>query len=263
MSEEHGSVAFDRAAEYYDATRGFSPEGEQAMTELLSGELIGRGRALEVGVGTGQVALPLHRAGVEVVGLDLARSMMDELVRKAGGRAPFPLVQGDATRMPFADGVFGGAYLRWVLHLIQDWPVVLSEMARVVRPGGVLLSLIGSYGGIRSEIQERFAEMAGVSLAPPGLMWAGYDELDEAMAALGATVRELPSYTEVGRDSLEDFMEGIVGNRYSWTWKVQDPTVLSRVADDVRSWAEERYGPLGRYPKETFEIVWRAYDLPA
>jgi SAM-dependent methyltransferase len=165
--------------------------------------------------------------------------------------------------MPFRDAMFGGAYLRWVLHLIPDWRAALAEMVRVVRPGGVLLTSIGSYGGIRSEIQERFAELAGVSLAPPGLMWAGYDELDEAMSALGATVRELPSYTEVGRDSLEDFMDGIVRNRYSWTWRVQDPTVLARVADDVRAWAQERYGPLDRYPEETYEIVWRAYDLPA
>ena len=233
------------------------------MTELLSGELAGRGCALEVGVGTGQVALPLHQAGVAVIGLDLARPMMERLIHKAGGRAPFPLVQGDATRMPFADGAFGGAYLRWVLHLIPDWRAALSEVARVVRPSGVLLVLAGGYGGIRSEIQQRFAELAGVSLAPPGLMWAGYDEMDEAMAALGATVRQLPSYIEAGRDSVEHFMAGIVHNRYSWTWKVQDPTTLAGLADDVRAWAEERYGPLDRYREEPFEIVWRAYDLPA
>ena len=233
------------------------------MTELLSKELAGRGRTLEVGVGTGQVALPLHHAGVAVVGLDLARSMMDRLIHKAGGRAPFPLVHGDATRMPFVDGSFGAAYLRWVLHLIPDWSTALREVARVVRPSGVLLVLAGGYGGIRSEIQERFAELAGVSVSPPGLMWSGYDDLDEAMAALGASVRRLPSYVEPGRDSLEHFMDGIVRNRYSWTWKVKDPMALARLVDDVRSWTEERYGPLDRYTEEPFEIVWRAYDLPA
>jgi hypothetical protein len=123
--------------------------------------------------------------------------------------------------------------------------------------------LAGGYGGIRSKIQERFAELAGVSVAPPGLMWSGYDEMDEAMAALGATVRQLPPYTEVGRDSVEHFMSGIVHNRYSWTWKVRDPTMLAGLADDVRAWAEERYGPLDRYREEPFEISWRAYDLPA
>ncbi len=70
--------------------------------ELLSGELRDRGPVLEVGVGTGQLGLPSHDAGIAVIGLDLARPMMDKLVEKAGGRSPFPLVQGDATRMPFS-----------------------------------------------------------------------------------------------------------------------------------------------------------------
>ena len=87
------SVSFDRAAEYYDATRGYTPEGERAMVDILTDELRGRGRVLEIGVGTGQVALPLHAAGIPLVGLDLARPMMDRLVEKAGGRSPFPLVQ--------------------------------------------------------------------------------------------------------------------------------------------------------------------------
>ena len=257
------SVAFDRAAEYYDDTRGFSPEGEMAMVALLTGELRARGRVLEVGVGTGQVALPLHAAGIPVVGLDLARPMMDRLVAKAGGRRPFPLVQSDATRMPFADHAFGGAYLRWVLHLIPDWRVALAEMVRVVRPGGVLLTSIGGYGGPRSEIQARFAELTGVSMEPPGLVWAGYEDLDAAMASLGGTKRELPPFTEPERDTLEHFMEAIVQNRFSWTWKVDDPTLLKAVAEEVRGWAEDRYGPLDGMAAQTFEIVWRAYDLPA
>ena len=65
--------------------------------------------------------------------------MLAKLVEKAGGASPFPLVHGDATRMPFADDAFGGAYLRWVLHLIPDWRDALVEVVRVVAPGGVLL----------------------------------------------------------------------------------------------------------------------------
>ena len=233
------------------------------MTELLSGELTGQGPALEVGVGTGQVALPLHEAGVAVVGLDLARPMMDELIKKAGGRAPFPLVQGDATRMPFGDGVFGGAYLRWVLHLIPDWRAAVAEMARVVRPGGVLLVSLGSYGGPRMEIQERFGEFAGVSTEPVGLAWSGHDRLGEAMAELGAVKRELPPIIDVERNGIEEFVNGIARNAYSWTWKIEDPTRLAQVADEVRRWAEDRYGPLDDVPLETFEVLWVAYDLPA
>jgi SAM-dependent methyltransferase len=257
-----GSVAFDRAAEYYDRTRGGTPDGTRRTVDLLAGELVGRGRALEVGVGTGQLALPLHGSGVQVVGLDLARPMMDKLVEKAGGRSPFPLVQGDATRMPFRDGAFGGAYLRWVLHLIPGWRQALAEMVRVVQPGGALLTSLGSNGGPRSEIQERFAEITGVSIEPPGLKWDGYDELDDAAEALGLVPRDLPSIREMQRDSLDIFVDGIANNAYSWTWKVGDPDLFARAAVDVRRWAEERYGPLDQIPLEEWETAWRAYDLP-
>jgi SAM-dependent methyltransferase len=257
------SVAFDRAAEYYDRTRGQSEEGMRMTIDLLAGELGDRGRVLEVGVGTGQLALPLHDAGIPVVGLDLARPMMDKLVEKAGGRSPLPLIQADATRMPIRDHAFGGAYLRWVLHLIPAWPEALAEMVRVVRLGGVLLTSIGGYGGPRSEIQERFAELTGVSIDPPGLMWAGYDQLDDAASTLGLVRRDLPPISEVGRDGLDVFIDGISNNMYSWTWKVEDSDLFARTAADVRRWAEERYGPLDRVPLEEYEIVWRAYDVPA
>jgi SAM-dependent methyltransferase len=258
---EHPSVAFDRAADYYDATRGFAPETVAAMTALLRDELEGRGRVLEVGIGTGQVALPLAAAGLPLVGIDLARPMMDRLVAKAGGRPPFPLVQADATRMPFADDALGGAYLRWVLHLIPAWEAALAEVVRVVRSGGVLIVSLGSYGGPRSEIQDRFKELADVSIEPVGLTWSGYEHLDEAMRALGASPRALPSLFDRERESLATFIDGIADARYSWTWAIEDEDVLERVAADVRRWAGERYGPLDRIRDGTYEVSWRAYDL--
>jgi SAM-dependent methyltransferase len=257
------SVAFDRAAEYYDRTRGGSPEGMRKTIAQLAKEFGGLGRVLEVGVGTGQIALPLQAVGVPVVGLDLARPMMEKLVAKAGGRSPVPLVQGDATRMPFRDRVFGGAYLRSVLHLIPAWREALADMARVVRPGGVLLMSMASYVGPKSEIQERFAELSGVSIEPPGLTWDRYDELDEAANALGLSSRDLPPIQGQLRDSLDTFVEGIANNAYSWTWKVEDRGLFARTAVDVRRWAEERYGPLDQVPVGTYETLWRAYDIPA
>ncbi|HEX9717352.1 MAG TPA: hypothetical protein VGA93_05350 [Actinomycetota bacterium] len=47
-----------------------------AQTALLAGELPGRGRVLEVGVGTGQIAPPLAEAGVPMAGLDLSMPMV-------------------------------------------------------------------------------------------------------------------------------------------------------------------------------------------
>jgi SAM-dependent methyltransferase len=257
-------VAFDRAAEYYDATRGLSEAGSRRQTRLLVAELASRGRVLEVGVGTGQVALPLHRAGVDVIGLDLARPMLDKLIEKAGGRAPFPLLQADATRVPFSAGAFGAAYLRWVLHLIPDWPAALAETVRVVGRPGVVLTLLGlaSRGTPQAEIQARFAEVIGVPFEPPGLMWDGYEQMDEAMAALGASARALPPFTDVERVGLGAFLDGVERRRYSWTWRVPDDERFARAVAEIRRFAEARFGPLDRVPTEEYEVAWRAYDLP-
>ena len=70
-------------------------------------------------------------------------------------------------------------------------------------------------------------------------------------------------FTEVERDRLDTFIDGIASNRYSWTWKVEDPELFRRAAADVRRWAEQRYGALHLVPPEAYESVWRAYDAPA
>ena len=180
------SIAFDRAAEYYDDTRGLSEEGVRHTTEALAEVFRGAGPILEVGVGTGQVALPLHDAGVHVVGVDLSRPMLSKLLAKAGGGPPFPLVEGDATSLPFADEAFAGAYLRWVLHLIPDWRAAVREIARILAPGSAFVAALGAYGGYRQEMQARFAEITGISTEPAGLAWNGWDQLDAEVASAGA-----------------------------------------------------------------------------
>jgi SAM-dependent methyltransferase len=254
------SVRFDRAAEFYDRSRAISDESMARNLHLLASELGGRGRVLEIGVGTGLLALPLRRAGIEIVGLDLSAPMLGKLVEKAGGRSPFPLVRADATRMPFPGGAFGGAYLRWVLHLIPDWEVAIAEIARVVRPGHVALVNLGAYGGERAEIQERFAELVGISLDPPGIRWGDFDALDRAMERLGARPRSLPPVNESAVDSLDEFLLGIEEGRYSWAWGVAED-VRQRALEEMRPWAEERFGPLHVSSSRPHATRWRAYDL--
>ena len=254
-----GSIAFDRAAEYYDRTRGTDDETLARTIATLAGELDGRGRVLEVGVGTGLLALPLHTAGVPLVGLDLSRPMLAKLLEKADGDAP-DVVLGDATRMPFADDAFGAAYLRWVLHLVPDWRAVLAEVVRVVRPAGVFVANLGAYDGPRREIQERFAELTGISVTPVGLDWGAEDELDAEMARHGARLRELEAVVEGGTETMREFVEEIRANSYSWTWRVAEDVRL-RAADELEPWVRERFGDLDEVRRWEHATVWRAYDL--
>jgi SAM-dependent methyltransferase len=256
------SISFDRAAAYYDATRGRKPEAILAETAVLTTVFAGHGPVLEIGVGTGQVAIPVHAAGIPVIGLDLSAPMLDVLRAKVGGRSPFPLLRGDATRLPLLDDVVGGAMFRWVLHLIPSWPEAVAELVRVVRPGGVVAALLGGSGkGPREAIQSRFAAVAGIDRRPAGLNWEDYDALDGAFGVHGAHAEELPAFTDRDTDSVEAFMAGLEDGAFSWTWPLDDAE-RRRIAGEVRAWAETEFGPLGDLEPSTYEVRWRAYRLP-
>ena len=254
------SIAFDRAAEFYDRTRGSDAESTARTVARLEEALAGRGRVLEVGAGTGLLTIPLHAAGVDVVGLDLSPPMLAKLLEKASDDAP-PVVLGDATALPFGDGAFGATYLRWVLHLIPDWRSVLAEVVRVVGPGGLFLANLGAYDGPRHEIQERFAEITGIPIEPVGLNWGAEDELDAEMARHGAQVRELEALVQGGEETMGSFIDEIRENSYSWTWRVPDDVRL-RAADEIEPWARERFGDLDAVRRWELAVIWRAYDLP-
>jgi SAM-dependent methyltransferase len=255
------SIRFDTAADHYDRTRAISDEAMGRTISLLTSELRDRGRVLEVGVGTGLLALRLHEAGIPVFGLDLSAPMLAKLVEKAAGGRPFPLVLADATTMPFADRAFGAAYLRWVLHLIPDWRGALAEMARVVRPGGVLLVSLGAFDEVGRAIRARFSEITGLSTDPVGLMWGNHESLDGELEGLGLRLRVLPSIPEEEEEPLGSFLDAIEEGRWSWTWHVPEDARVDAVRQ-LRPWAEERFGPLDRVERYEVETVWRAYDLP-
>jgi SAM-dependent methyltransferase len=256
-----GSIAFDRAAEFYDRTRAVDEAAMARTVEVVGAEVRDRGRVLEVGVGTGLLALPMHAAGVDVHGLDLSEPMVAKIAEKAGGAIPFRVVLGDATRQPFRDDAFGAAYLRWVLHLIPNWTDVLAEVVRVVAPGGAFLVNLGAYGGPRRDVQMRFAEITGISISPVGLAWGATDELDAAMRAFGAGVRELEPVHEGGEEPMRAFLDEIRDNLFSWTWKVPEDVRLRAVAE-LEPWAQERWGDLDEVRRFDHATVWRAYDLP-
>lgn len=133
MSPE--SVKFDRAVEYYDETRGFPAGEEKPAAELIArvGDFDASSRIIEIGVGTGRIALPVSRHVGSYFGLDLSRPMMDKLRAKQNGEAIY-LTEGDATQLPYADRSFDGAVAVHVFHLIPGWKNSLRELARVLRP---------------------------------------------------------------------------------------------------------------------------------
>jgi SAM-dependent methyltransferase len=251
------SISFDRASDYYDRTRSLSANATAQVTSLLTAELAGRGLTLEIGIGTGRIAVPLSEHGIEVCGVDLSRNMLDVLRAKSDR---IPVALADATHLPFSDDAFDAALGCHVLHLIPDWRAALRELTRVVRPGGaVLIDLGGWGGGDWGLIEKRFVETAGIERARPG---AGDPaEVDAEMASLGAPVRLLPPVAEVHTYSYADLVDRIEQGLYSYTWRT-DPETRVRAARDLRPWVEAELGDLHARREHTWVVQWRAYDLP-
>ncbi|MBE2269465.1 MAG: methyltransferase domain-containing protein [Anaerolinea sp.] len=135
-----GSVAFDRAVDYYDQTRGFPPGVEQHATQLFvkAGALTPDSQVLEVAVGTGRIALPLAPHVGSITGLDLSLPMLNKLIEKRKDER-VQVVQGDGTHLPFKANAFDAAIAVHFFHLIPTWRDALAELRRVLRPGGVLM----------------------------------------------------------------------------------------------------------------------------
>lgn len=102
-------------------------------------ELLGSGKVLDVGCGTGVLAGRLAAEGYDLTGVDPSEGMLEEARRNVAGAT---FVQGDGTDLPFEDDVFDLTYCVAVMHHVAAAPDVkktLAEMVRVTRPGGQIM----------------------------------------------------------------------------------------------------------------------------
>lgn len=113
------------------------PEGLRESDAGLLGEVAGR-RVLEVGCGSAPCARWLAAHGAQVVGLDLSAGMLRHALDAAAETGIcVPLVQADATRLPFGSGSFDLACSAFgAVPFVADSAAVMREVARVLRPGG-------------------------------------------------------------------------------------------------------------------------------
>ena len=146
---DHDGYFGESVAGAYDDSTGpeFHPAVVAATADVLA-ELAGGGRALELGIGTGRIALPLVERGVEVHGIDMSRAMVDRLRAKPGGAA-IPVTIGDfaTTRAGVDDGGPGGAFglVYLVFNTIMNLTTQQAQVecfrnaAAHLRPGGRFL----------------------------------------------------------------------------------------------------------------------------
>ena len=138
--EGYGPATYgDRIADLYDRMVADLPDPVDCVERLA--ELAGPGPALELGIGTGRIALPLAARGVPVHGIDLSRAMVRRLRAKPGGDA-IPVTLGDFAGVP-VEGHYRLVYV--VLNtffglLTQDDQVrCFAAVAGRLVPGGAFV----------------------------------------------------------------------------------------------------------------------------
>jgi SAM-dependent methyltransferase len=136
----------EEIAKHYDddASGMFDPAAVGPVVDFLQ-ELAGKGAALELGIGTGRIALPLSRRGVRVHGIDLSEAMLARLRAKPGAEAIAVTVGDFATTS--VDGRFSVAYLVFntIMNLTtQEQQVACFEnVAGHLEPGGCFVIEVG------------------------------------------------------------------------------------------------------------------------
>lgn len=265
------ALSFNRAADYYDETRALPHGAREELADVLAAELAAHQPCLEIGIGTGRIALPLRARGITLAGADIAEAMLRRLVVNAGDRPP-PLLLADATRLPAAPLSFGGVLASHVLHLIPGWRVAVDEAVRVLRPGGVLLSDFGGRGEPRASARTRptasrppWSQAVRESLRRHGITRDRRAVTAEAVTRYlrgRVSARPLPPVRVTVRWSLGQTVADMERQIFSWTWPYTAEQMRA-VCADIRAWAASENVPLDAEHEVEDVIQWWAFDLAA
>jgi demethylmenaquinone methyltransferase/2-methoxy-6-polyprenyl-1,4-benzoquinol methylase len=141
LEEPAVRAMFNRIAGVYDLMNSVMTAGMHQCWRERAADLarVGPGsRALDVATGTGDLAIALAGRGAEVIGSDFAERML----QIARGKAPgIRFEQGNALELPYEADSFDAATVGFGARNFSDLDRGLSEMARVVRPGGRVVVL--------------------------------------------------------------------------------------------------------------------------
>jgi len=141
---------FNSIAGHYDLMNSLMSVGMDKRWRRIAVQRVGAKtgmQMLDVCCGTGQLSMELGKAvgnAGNVTGLDFSQKMLDVAKRsltQSSNPCHIHFIQGDAMELPFADSSFDGVTVGWGLRNLPDLRQGIREMARVVKPGGKVVSL--------------------------------------------------------------------------------------------------------------------------
>ena len=147
--------AFDRASTRYDAAAALQERVRNELLARLEELKIEPRTVLDLGAGTGHGTRALKRRHPKavVVAADIAPGMLEQARQQSRWLRRFERVRADAYALPFADGAFDLVFSNLMIQWCDDLDAVFVEIARVLKPGGLLL--FSTFGpGTLAELRE-------------------------------------------------------------------------------------------------------------
>lgn len=255
------SLDFDRAVSFYDKSRAIPDWVSNAVTDSIIdfGKLTPRSRVLEIGIGTGRIALPVLKRGIHVFGIDLSMAMMAELQTKVvDPNLRVSLAQADANALPFPDATFDCVYAVHVYHLVANWRNAVREAWRAVKEGGCFLVTYHKRDPQSPNVKLRrrlfdLAKERGVDARRPGSQ--SYEELRGELDQLTPTqLVEVARWVE-RTVTVAQTLDEIAARLTSDTWTIPED-LLPQLMPSLREWAQKEFSRLDYAVREEEEFRW-------
>jgi ubiquinone/menaquinone biosynthesis C-methylase UbiE len=287
------SVSFDAIAHLYDQTRGYPDDVAAHVTRAIirNAHATAQTDFIEVGVGTGRIALPLATLGRSYTGVDISANMLALLDQKAqtmgwqvmpyvwgdcpdegtpipvssvrfdraGNSSTLRLVNADISQLPFHTASFDCVIAVHIFHLVDGWQEALSEVIRVLKPGGRLLHCWDIYEKSETSVMQNLNDQ----------WYTIIGELGGTVQRPGASIPAVKRWLADHHLSAEDqrvyswkqpvvpraALESITQRYWSSTWMVSDDIFAASI-ERLRSWASDYYPDLDReYAQERHFII--------
>jgi ubiquinone/menaquinone biosynthesis C-methylase UbiE len=242
------SLSFERIAPVYDSTRRMSEEvcieiSREVRTEAgnREGMLI-----VDIGAGTGRFSIPLMIRGCRVVGVDLSPGMLRLMLSKVRREwlSSLQPVVADAQNLPFRSDSFDATLCFQVLHLIQNWHTVITEIQHILHEDAPLVVGESVRSGINAEVNEKYKEIKGKHGYNYKRLGAGnMEEALKYLRGIGWSTSEPENHSWVGRMTVNSILQGLADKVYSGTWNVPDED-HHLIIQELREWANKRYNNL-------------------
>jgi ubiquinone/menaquinone biosynthesis C-methylase UbiE len=234
------SGSFDAAASNFESYRPLPTGVPEAIRAAIwsAVRLSAPARVLEIGAGTGRIGKAFTEAGDFYVGVDTSLAMLQEFPAKFGNCL---LVQADGQQLPFRRDTFDVVLLMQVLSSVSDWHGVLSEVRRVLRPGGSVAvgHTVGPESGIDVQLKRRLTAI----LSELQVDWHRPEKSRrQALAWLeSSSLRHVHSQAASWHVNVAP-QEFLLRHRTGARFAALPATVQEQALNKLRVWAETSFG---------------------